>query len=211
MDSSSDKNISSSSDISNKSSSPSPSSVVNNKNIERASASSNPQKGKPIETPRVVIEHGFVPDLSSKHRAREKRKLAFLDCYYDQMTISHAAAAIGISGRIVYEWQADDRKFARAFDICWQAVTDRLKRVGMSRAIRGSDNLLMFMLKAHDPSYRERIQAELDPKMIDNLVNTLVDSLRKVVPNNCPHCKMNLGLTEKVARMLSNLSQGVSI
>ena len=79
-----------------------------------------------------------------------------------------------------------------------------------ARGIRGSDDLIKFLLKYHDPGFRERSHLDIDPKFIDNIVNAMLDALRKTIPETCPHCKTNLGLTNKVNKMLLSLSKGVN-
>lgn len=108
-----------------------------------------------------------------------EKKIAFLAALAETGNVSRAATAIGMSRVAVYEWRDDDEEFAAAWE--------RAKRVGMGlledealrRAHDGtekpvfhqglqcgtvreySDTLTIFLLKAHDPKYREKTGLEL--------------------------------------------------
>lgn len=152
------------------------------------------------------IVHGFTVNKKSKSPIEWKKPL-FLTAYYEQFTVTHTCGAIGISRRTFYAWMEDDENFNKAFTIVENSITERMMRTAMARGIRGSDNLLMFMLKYRDPAFRDKAVAELDPKTVDNLVNTFVEALRKNVPDACPHCHVNLNLSGKVSKMLMSLSK----
>lgn len=156
----------------------------------------------------IVVLHEFVPNPDGKIMS-ESRKLAFLDYFNDFLTPSHTAQAIGVSLRTFYDWLEGDPKFKKAFHIVNRHLIDRYAKMATARAFRGSDNLLMFMLKANDPMYRDKVQAELDPKMIEAMAKNIVNALRRSVPDMCPHCKTNLGLSQKVESMLKNLGKGL--
>lgn len=184
----------------------------NEENAARATQATQSPKGNEPSQSQVddqPVAHGFVPNPDASQPRSENRKLTFLDNYCTQWTITHTCLASRVGRKTFYEWMKNDASFAAAFEIVDASVTDRFKRVAMRRADRGSDNLLMFMLKYRDPGFRDRVQAEIDPKQIEQIVNTLVDALRKFIPDNCPHCKNNLNLTNKVANMLEGLSNGV--
>jgi len=157
---------------------------------------------------KMTVLHGFKPDSKAKDKKQEILKLKFLDNYFDEMTVTHTLAVIGVDHPTFERWKDTDRAFSKAYSVCYNAVTDRMKRVAIARGIRGSDNLLMFVMKQQDPSFRDRMLTEMDPKVVENIVNALVLALRKNIPDSCPHCKNNLHLTEKVTRMLATLSSG---
>lgn len=165
------------------------------------------EKQKESEKP---IEHGFVPDPKNRLQRIEKKKLAFLDHYNTFITPAHTAQAVGISVRTFYQWCKDDARFLSAFETVDRHLTDRMIRIATSRAFRGSDNLLMFMLKSRDGRFRDKINAEINQADIERIVGTLVNALRKSIPDTCPHCKVNLNLSAKVEQMLTALSKGVA-
>lgn len=163
------------------------------------------QKDQSLEGNRDIV-HAFIIDPKSKSPLEFKKPL-FLKAYYDQFTVTHTCGAIGIARRTFYAWMEDDKNFNKAFNIVERSITERMMRTAMARGIRGSDNLLMFMLKYRDPSFRDKAIAELDPKTVDKLVNTFVDALRKTVPDSCPNCHHNLNLTPRISKMLQSLSK----
>lgn len=104
---------------------------------------------------------------------------AFLTVFADTCSVTKAAAAIGVARQTVYEWRDSDAEFAAA----WQAA-ERLGVEGMKdevkrRAFDGvnepvfyqgyecgtvrkySDTLAMFLIKAHDPAYRDSSRVDI--------------------------------------------------
>lgn len=108
-----------------------------------------------------------------------EKKIAFLAALAETGNVSRAATAAGVERMTVYRWRDEDEEFAAAWE--------RSKRVGMGlledealrRAHDGtekpvfhqgfqcgtireySDTLTIFLLKAHDPKYREKTGLEL--------------------------------------------------
>jgi len=71
--------------------------------------------------------------------------------------VTAAAIAAGARRPMVYGWRADAPIFAEEWDGAVEAGTDKLEDEARRRALSGSDQLLMFMLKARRPAkYRER-------------------------------------------------------
>ncbi len=94
----------------------------------------------------------------------DTKKLAYLVEY--SRTGSHAKAckAAGISAKTSWNWRHDGRpeylQFRESLEVAKQILVDRLEAEVFKRAIEGnSDSLLMFLLKKHDPSYRENYKA----------------------------------------------------
>lgn len=180
---------------------------LQDENIALAKDSQESDKQKESDNP---IEHGFEPDPNARLKRIEYKKLAFLNNYNKLITPAHTAQAVGISVRTFYQWCKDDARFMAAFETVDRHLTDRMIRIATSRAFRGSDNLLMFMLKARDGRFRDKINAEINQADIERIVSTLVSALRKSIPDTCPHCKANLNLSAKVEQMLTALSKGVA-
>ena len=101
----------------------------------------------------------------------------------DTGNVGKAAAAIGCGRTAVYEWRENDAVFAarweRALRVAMTGMEDEARR----RAVEGveepvfnkdgeetgvkvkySDTLLIFLMKAHDPKYRENTRLELTGK-----------------------------------------------
>jgi len=160
-------------------------------------------------TSEEVEQVAFVPDPNSP-AYKEKNKRRFLDQFVKHGTVGDACKTSGVNRSTVYRWRQQDAPFAEAFDEVNMTITDDLEGHALARAKAGSDLLTIFLLKTRNPErFNDKYMQGISAKMIDNLVNTLVDALRKNVPNNCPHCKTNLGLTDRVAETLKHLSERI--
>lgn len=119
----------------------------------------------------------YRPRMATK--LTPEKKTAFLAALAETGNVSRAAKAIDVARITVYEWRDEDEEFAASWE--------RAKRVGMGlledeafrRAFDGtkkpvfhqgtqcgtireySDTLTIFLLKAHDPKYREKTGLEL--------------------------------------------------
>ena len=109
-----------------------------------------------------------------------EKELAFLTVLADTGNVGKAATAIGCGRTTVYAWREEDPVFSakwdRALKISILGMEDEARR----RAVEGveepvfdkdgkvsgvktkySDTLLIFLMKAHDPKYRENQRVEL--------------------------------------------------
>ena len=66
-----------------------------------------------------------------------------------------------------YAWIHADAEFRDALEIARQEAGEALIREARRRAMKSSDNLLMFLIKKFDPSYRD------NPKLITNIAPTI--------------------------------------
>ena len=81
----------------------------------------------------------------------------FLAALSDGLSVTAAAIAAGARRSAMYGWRAEDPLFAEAWDEAIEEGTDKLEDEARRRALNGSDQLIMFMLKARRPAkYRER-------------------------------------------------------
>jgi hypothetical protein len=84
-------------------------------------------------------------------------KKAFLDQFAIYGNISTAAQRAGCERRTIYKWQEHDDEFASAFREAELQATEALEAEARTRALLGSDTLLIFLLKARAPEkYRDR-------------------------------------------------------
>lgn len=115
----------------------------------------------------------------TKRQARHL-KAEFLTRFRVHGNISAACREIGMTNRTeVYRWQEHDDEFAAEFQQAEIEATETMEREAYRRAVEGteepiyhqgdqvgsvrkySDTLLIFMLKARNPSkYRERVQMQ---------------------------------------------------
>lgn len=97
--------------------------------------------------------------MSSKPLHEGKQK--FLRAHKDEATVSRAAQYAGVHRRTVYKWNATDPKFALAWEKARETFVQELEMRAYWRAIDGSDQLLMFLLRSYRPgTYTEKKQQE---------------------------------------------------
>lgn len=94
----------------------------------------------------------------------DTKKLAYLVEYARTGSHAKACKSAGVTAKTSWNWRHDPRDEYRAFqeslEVATQILVDRLEAEVFKRAIEGgSDSLLMFMLKRHDPRYRENYRA----------------------------------------------------
>lgn len=83
---------------------------------------------------------------------------AFLVSLASDGNVSAAAEVAKVNRSTIYRQREDDKAFAEAWDKAKQQGLDTLEDVAVERARKGSDTLLIFLLKAHDPKrFRENI------------------------------------------------------
>jgi hypothetical protein len=75
-------------------------------------------------------------------------------------SIAAAARAAGIGRRTSYDWRDRDPAFASAWDEAWDVGTDHLEDLALKGAERGSERLLLALLKARRPERYARTVVE---------------------------------------------------
>ncbi len=121
--------------------------------------------------------------LSESQRAVRKKEL--LAKLRETGYISDACRLIGIDRATHYRWMSADPDYAAAItaieDDAREARRVRLIQEAERRALAGSDVLLMFAIKALDPSYRDRQQIDLTATaqcQADDATRASLDDLR---------------------------------
>jgi hypothetical protein len=112
----------------------------------------------------------------------DKKKAEFLIILNDTFNVSEAVQGVGVSSATVYSARKSDPDFAAAWDDVIEFGTDELIAEGRRRAYEGvdepvfhqgrvvghkkrfSDQLLMFLVKANRPEYRDNKALELSGK-----------------------------------------------
>jgi hypothetical protein len=135
--------------------------------------------GKPAKR-----SHGFTP----------KKREAFLTMLAEGFFVKDAAKQIGLSRRAVYNLRERDEEFRKAWEEALEEGTEVLEAEAYRRGMgwtetrhdkngkpyevyRYSDNLLMFMLKKRDPSYRDRVDVSIteERRIIVDLIRVVKD------------------------------------
>jgi hypothetical protein len=150
-------------------------------------------------------------EKESPTSSTEHLKPVFLREYPKHGTIIRTAEAVGISRTTFHRWREIDPQFAQDFIEADSKLTERLERTAYNIAVdnrhKAQATLLIFLLKSRNPEkYKERIQQEIDPKVIDLLVAQFLEAIRRKVPEFCPNCNTHLGLEKQLAQELETLS-----
>ena len=99
----------------------------------------------------------------------DQKKRLFLEIYRDAGTMREAAERADIYVGTAYDWIRQDTEFRDALEIARQEAGEALIREARKRAMKSSDNLLMFLIKKFDPSYRD------NPKLITNIAGPTIN------------------------------------
>jgi hypothetical protein len=83
----------------------------------------------------------------------------FLTALAGHGIVGEACRDAGISKNAAYEWRRDDPDFAQDWEKALDQSTEKLERIAVDRAVKQSDSLMQFVLKARKPeTYRERVE-----------------------------------------------------
>ncbi len=96
-------------------------------------------------------------------RTRRTRKKRLLQALAAGLSVKAACEVAGIGRRTAYDWRNEDQEFASAWDEAIETGTDALEDEALSRAMNGSDTMLIFLLKARRPEkYRDTHRVQHD-------------------------------------------------
>jgi hypothetical protein len=109
-----------------------------------------------------------------KRQAPKKRK--FLSEIAKFPNVTRAAGLAKIHKTVVYLWKRHDPSFARAWDEALQVGVGVLEDRAFDIALKGDPDsnstarLIEFLLRAHDPKYRDTSRMEIDARLCGVLV-----------------------------------------
>jgi hypothetical protein len=112
---------------------------------------------KPARTTRTSRKTG-----TAQHRRRRdgvrtvETEERFLRALRLGKSIAGCANAAGVGRRTVYDWRKADSRFAERWDEAWDVGTDYLEDLALKNAERGSERLLLALLKARRPERYSR-------------------------------------------------------
>lgn len=99
--------------------------------------------------------------MTNRTKRTPKRANALLDALRSGCAIGTACARAGIGRTTLHLWRKADSAFDAAVEDAIDYGTDVLEDVARDRAVRQSDTLLIFLLKARRPEkYRETVRTE---------------------------------------------------
>lgn len=111
-----------------------------------------------------------TPRVRPEHRAILQRQKRYLAAYAECGSLKEAAQITGIGKSAHYEWLAKYPEYRVAYETATQRAIDSLEEEAKRRAMVGSDNLMMFMLKAKRPNeFRDMSTVRVDGKTIHQL------------------------------------------
>lgn len=100
--------------------------------------------------------------MANRTKRTAKRVDAILDALRAGDAIGTACARAGIGRTTLHEWRHGDPELDAAVEDAIEYGTDVLEDVARDRAVRGSDTLLIFLLKSRRPDkYRERTEQRI--------------------------------------------------
>lgn len=119
--------------------------------------------------------------MANRSLRTEERDRQFLDSLVETGgNVTSACKALGIKRRTAYEWRAADPVFAADWDEAVNHGLDQLETEARRRAYEGidepvfykgqvcghirrySDSLIMFLLKAYRPQFRDRVTIDVN-------------------------------------------------
>ena len=152
----------------------------------------------------------------------EHKKIPFLDALKTRLFVTQAADDVGIARSTVYLWRDEDQKFRAAMDEVEGRTVDIARSEAFRRGVVGyeepqaiagrremvrkySDQLLIKVLQARDPAYRDGVTAQINISLVQILVGKLQSLIQRVIPISCPHCGKTLEARKNMARELAHL------
>jgi hypothetical protein len=119
-----------------------------------------------------------VPSVPGTKATKSKSpwRKVFIEALRDSASVLYACKVAGVARSTVYRRRKDDPKFAQAWTYAIEEAIDMLELEARSRTLKGSDVLLMFLLKAARPEmYREnvRVQHTAVPRQKIRIVNVV--------------------------------------
>jgi hypothetical protein len=129
---------------------------------------------------RSVTSHEKKSRGPERAAERAKEKLRFLELLAAGSSVIRAAAAVDVARRTLYEWRAKDPEFAQAWDEAWEQGTDFLEQIALDRAEKGSDLLLIFLMKGRRPGrYRDNVRHEVDAKLTIDVADARLELAKR--------------------------------
>ena len=112
----------------------------------------------------------------------ERQRLKFLKALRETGIVTDAAKILGVDRTTVYRERDRNPQFKADWEQVNEWVTEELEQEARRRAMKGSDTLLMFMLRAKRPSvYRESVNVNHGGKVtheveegVDEAINALL-------------------------------------
>ena len=100
--------------------------------------------------------------MGESDKIQHPKKRAFLAAFESCGSVSRACKAAEINRSTHYEWLESDPEYVQAFDEAKENCGEELEAVARERAVKGSDTLLIFLLKGCMPEkYKDRVSQDV--------------------------------------------------
>jgi hypothetical protein len=103
---------------------------------------------------------GRTPRPHRNSRRTPEAEAKFLAALTGGQSIAAAARAAGIGRRTAYDWRDRDPAFATTWDEAWDVGTDHLEDLALKAAEKGSERMLICLLRARRPERYARTVIE---------------------------------------------------
>lgn len=103
----------------------------------------------------------------------------FLKALRETGSVGKAGKIAGIGHTSLYRWRQEDEVFAAKWDLAAELTADGLEDECRRRAMAGSDNLLMFLLKGLRPERWRESRASMSPAELNKLIEGELKRLAK--------------------------------
>lgn len=98
--------------------------------------------------------------MANRTKATPK-KAQFIEQLQRDANVSRSCEAVDLARSTVYGWKREDAEFATQWDEAVSMGVGALEDEAVKRALKGSDTLLIFLLKANKPDkYSDRVKQE---------------------------------------------------
>ena len=108
--------------------------------------------------------------MYKRGRTKSERQRLFLRAFREDGSIYHACRRAQVSRTLVYDWRRN-HKFEARFQQAKKENLERLKTAIYKRAMKGSDTLAMFILKAAEPeTYRDKFEIKFNETELNSAI-----------------------------------------
>ncbi len=112
-------------------------------------------------------------------RVRVRAQQAFLDRLSSTCQVAKACRGARVSRAAVYAWRKADPEFAKAWEAAIEIGVGVVEDEAVRRALQGSDNLLIFLLKAYRPEkYSDKRQLQIGGPGLAEIICSMSEGLQ---------------------------------
>lgn len=100
--------------------------------------------------------------MANRTKNTPSKKEQFIEQLQRDGNVTRSCEAVNLARSTVYGWKRESEEFAAQWDQAVDAGVGALEDEAVRRALKGSDTLLIFLLKANKPEkYAERVKQDV--------------------------------------------------